>query len=180
MKLAYSEDYSYSALAEPRTNIYGLVEFLSRTPNYTNEMYKLYKYAKVMAVEIQFTVVNQSLGPLLMAVAPFAHEDLSTTIDPQFVQERQRSVSRVVGSSNGVDKAVIRKTYYTFDEIGQPLYDQKFWIDKNQSNSTTPVDGNTPAIAISLSSLLTGNTWSATSNVRYTYHIEWFSPKIGT
>jgi hypothetical protein len=131
-----------------------------------------------MAVTARFTVVNATATPLLMAIAPFASEDITATTDPQFVQERQRSVSKVVSGSGGIDQGVLTKTYFAFDEIGQPVYDEKYWIDSTQAASTTPVDTKTPIVALSLSSLITGVSWSATANVKYIYHIEWFSPKI--
>lgn len=173
--LRTSFSYSRSAALLPATTRYGIFEFLSDTPQFLPQMYAIYKYAKLAAVDVHFEVVNTGAEPLLCALGSLPHIDSSLAMPPQQVAERPHSISKVVGGANGMNRAILSKRFIAAQELGQPVFDRQYWIDAAQSLSSTPVDANAPVAAASVGNVLLGGT-SVTfqANVRVTYHVQFF------
>lgn len=177
MNFALRNAYTKTAASSlfPVAVRFGLFEFLGDTPQYLPQLYTMYKFAKLIAVHIRMEVINTGTAPLLIAMATMPYSDTSTTMDPRQIQERPRSVSTTVGASTGTSKGVISRTYYAFDEMGQPVYDRTFWITQLQSLSTSPVDADEPTILAGVGNVdpaATSVTFVA--NYQVTYHIQFF------
>jgi len=138
------------------------------------ELYEIYRYARITAVHIQMEVTNTGSVPLAIATATLPFASISLTGSPLALMERPRSVFKSCAGSGGVSKAVIRKLFHSFDELGNPTYDHKYWVDVTQAASATPQDTNEPAIACAVGALDETSTWAAIVTYRITYHIQWF------
>lgn len=157
---------------------FGIVEFLSYRPLYCLELYQIYKYARITAVDIELRVVNQSTNtPLIAALGMCPNSDAAGLV-PDRAWETPGTVRKLMSVQGGIDKCVLRKTFVGQDAYGQPYLDQKFWIDASQSASTTPVDANEPVGFYMLSSNTGTGPGACTVEFKLTYHIQFFDLRI--
>lgn len=157
---------------------FGIVEFLAFRPLYCLELYQIYKYARITAVEIELRVCNKSgSDPLMMALGMCPNSDFSG-LTPDRAWETPGTKRRLLSTKGGMDKGVLKKTFVGQNAYGQPYLDQKFWVDVTQSASTTPIDANEPIAYYMLSSGSGGAVPSCLIEYKTTYHIQFFDLKI--
>ena len=159
---------------QPSSFAFGLFEPLGNKPQFMNEMFAIYRYAKILAVSIRMEVVNVSGTPLLHALAPIPWGAATTTFDPQLLAERPRSVSKLVSASSGIGKSTISRKYFSFDELGVPVYDKQHYFDSAQASASTPQDQEAPAILGSIGAADQTSTWAALTTYTIVYHLQFF------
>lgn len=150
----------------------GLLEFFGSIPGYTDRLYDLYKWCKVLSVEVKFAIINTtSSNPVqfVVGVMPFSSTG-SMTIDR--AAEISGSTVRLVSSQGGIDKTEIIKTYNTQTVVGS-LVAEKYWVNKAQASSTSPIEPDEPIIFLMAQPLISVN-WSSQVVVDMTYHVEFF------
>jgi hypothetical protein len=153
---------------------FGLVEFLAYRPLYCLELYQIYKYARITAVDFELRVNNTSTTIPLMAAIGFVSNADAAAMTPDRFWERPTTTRKNMSVQGGMDKVVLRKTFVPQDCYGQPYLDQKFWVDVSQSASTTPIDANEPVILYVLSGLDGGNMGSCYVDWKIRYHVQFF------
>lgn len=157
---------------------FGIVEFLAYRPLYCLELYQIYKYARITAIEVELRVCNQSLtGPIVAALGMCANSD-HASLTPDRAWETPGTVRRFLSVQGGMDRGSLRKTFVGQDAYGQPYLDQKYWIDVSQSASTTPVDTNEPVAYFILSDSTGVSRLQCTVEWKITYHIQFFNLRI--
>lgn len=154
----------------------GLVEFLGYRPLYALEYYAIYKYARVISVDVEINAVNIGTNPVEVAVCNAAYNDVSgLTMDR--LKEKPNSVFKLMSPSGGMDRATFRKRFVASELLGV-IPGSKYWVDVTQSASATPIDVREPVLVLALDNYQSsGTAFSAQVNWKMTYHIEWFDPK---
>lgn len=153
----------------------GLFDFLTHIPEYALECYQLWRYCRISAMDVAFTVVgesdeaNQNFSfEAAMAKIPFDQVGLT----PSELQLVRGSKYTLVPTS-GYNKTVLRGHFGSFDELGNPVYDRTYWQTLADANVATPVDTSRPVIAFAARSI-NGNRCLATVHIAVTYHMQFF------
>jgi len=160
------------------TRKFGIVEFLSYRPLYCLELYQIYKYARITAVQIELRVVNQSTSSPLMVALGFCPNADHSALTSDRAWETPGTVRRLMSVQGGMDRGVLKKTFVGQNCFGQPYLDQKYWIDVTQSASTSPVDVLEPVAYYIASSATGGAVPPCTIEWKTTYHIQFFDLRI--
>jgi hypothetical protein len=170
--LPFTESDSSGGTPAARVRTYGLFEVLGNRPLYMAELFSIYRYCRITAVHVQMEVVNtSSTVPLRMVAATVPWND-STTIDT--LSQRPGAIVKIVGLSTGSSKAVIRKTWHTQVEQGNPVYDKTYWFDSTQSASTTPQDTQEMSIRCAIQAVDGASSFNVESVFRVIYHVQFF------
>lgn len=151
---------------------FGLLEFLSSIPGYTARLYDLYKWCKVLSVEVRFNIANTTSANPVQFVAGIMpnNSTLGMTIDR--AAEIAGSTVRLVSALGGIDKTEIIKTYNTQAVVGT-LVAEKYWINLAQASSSTPIETEEPIIFLMAQPLISVN-WTSQVVADLTYHVEFF------
>jgi hypothetical protein len=169
--LRYTDTLSYT-LAASTNFAYGMLEFLSFRPLYTDQLYSLYRYCKVTAVDVQIEVNNTGSTAMQYAMG-YVPQLAASTMSYARLTERAGTVHKNVSAKGGMDRAIISKTFGVEKCLGEPVL-SKYWVSNSQSLSTSPIDVNEPVISVALQNL-EGSVFSAAVALRITYHCQFFS-----
>jgi hypothetical protein len=150
---------------------FGLLEFLSSVPGYTNTLYDLYKWCKILSVHVNYNIVNTSTNPVQVVFGVIPNNGtLGMTIDR--AAEIPKSTVKLLSSQGGLDKVVVTKIYNTQAMVGSAVA-EKYWVNKAQSVSSTPLEAEEPVMFVMAQPLISVN-WSTQLIVDITYHCEFF------
>ena len=153
----------------------GLFDYLSHIPEYAVECYRLYRYSRICGVDIALSVVGESDE----ANQNFAYSAAFARIPYDQVGLTPEEIKLIRGSkyalvpTAGMNKCVLRGSYGSFDELGNPVYDRTYWQSMADANVTTPADTSRPVVGISVRSV-NGNRGIVSINVSATYHLQFF------
>lgn len=172
--LSYKYVDNRAGATTPSSFAFGLFEFLNQRLMFSTELFNLYRYCRITAVHIRAELVNTGSEPVILAVGTLPWAAATSSFDPYLIAERPRATSRLAGLSTGMSRVSISKTYGSFDELGNPVYDKTHYFDSAQSILTTPQDQEAPAIVVSVDSADPTKTWSALATYHITYHTQWF------
>jgi len=158
----------------PSTNKFGLIDFYNQLPAYAASFYQIYKYARINAVTVEAEVVCTGTEPIIIAadVLPYSQAN-SSFVDPHFIASRPRAISKITGSSTGMSRVTLRKTWKTAEALGQLNYSDSAWQSYSEALSVLP-DPDHPFICISIDSVLGSATWAADTVYHVTYHMQFF------
>lgn len=149
---------------------YGLVEFLNIRPLFAAQLFTIYRYCKITAVDIDFTIVNAGAVPLQVAVG-YVPQTLAGAMTQERLTEKAGSIRRLISATGGMDRVTIRRTFNVEEVLGEPVL-SKYWFDATQSVSATPIDTNEPVISI-CGAPYAGNITASLSTV-VTFHCQFF------
>lgn len=156
--------------------VLGIVEFLGYRPLYALEMYAIYKYCRVMRVDVIAQCLNLGTYPIRFGVGHIAYNDASGLTFDRFI-EKPATAHKLISAKGGIDKAVITKTFNSTSMLGSVL-DSKYWVDVTQSASATPIDAKEPVLVIGMDGAEgSADTWTGSVNFTLTYHLQWFDLK---
>jgi len=154
----------------------GLFEFLAATPAYLTQLYSIYKYAKLSAVEIQVDVVNLGSFPITAAIATMPYSDYVGTTGPLDLIERPRSTYTTIGGNSGLNKGRLDRKFNSVKELGQLTFDKEHWITASQAASTAPQDVDAPIAVCSVGASNGGSdSCSFILTYKIKYHCTFFS-----
>jgi hypothetical protein len=175
VKLRYNEEIRVTSSVSPFFDKFGLFAFLSQRPLYATSLYEIYKYAMITAVTVRVEVLNLGTTPVVtaMAAVPFDEATTSNISSADLLARYPRSVSKTCNGINGMSKAVLSKTFFSYEELGQPVFDRSHWQTATDAVSATPLNTSDPVVFVMTNETNAG-TWSG--HIRYTvdYHIKWF------
>jgi hypothetical protein len=150
---------------------FGLVEFLSSVPAYANQLYALYKWCKIHAVQVRATLVNTTSSPIQFVLGVIPHnEQLGLTLDE--LAEVPGSTLRVLSAQGGLDRVVITNQYDVQKTVGN-LIAEKYWVSQTQAASAVPLEQTEPIIMIGAQPMISVN-WSSQVVLDFVYHVEFF------
>lgn len=159
----------------PSAYVFGLFEYLNQLPMFSTELFNMYRLCRVTAVSIKAEVINlSSTVPLILSVGTVPWSSSTSTFDPYLIAERPRSVSKTVATSTGMSRSIINKTYYSFDELGNPVYDKLHYFDSAQALVSTPQDTEAPCVIVSVGAADSTSTWAGLATYTITYHVQYF------
>jgi len=127
-----------------------------------------------MGVKVEAETINTSAIPLLCSMASMPASDVSAFLTTQQVAERPRALTRTIGTTSGMNKTRMVKTWYSLRELGQLTYDRSHWLTVAQLTSLSPVNPDSPVVCFSLAPILSAATWTALVNLRVTYSVQFF------
>lgn len=155
----------------PSLATFGLLEFLSSIPGYTNRLYDMYKWCKILSVEVTYNIANTSSNPVQVVCAVIPNNStVGLSIDR--AAEIAGSTVKLLSPQGGLDKAVITKTYNTQTIVGSRVA-EKYWVNLAQASSSTPLETEEPVMFLMAQPLISVN-WSTQLVVDITYHCEFF------
>jgi hypothetical protein len=150
---------------------FGLLEFLSSVPGYTNKLYDMYKWCKILSVEARYNIANTSTNPVQFVAAVIPNNStLGLTIDR--AAEVAGSTVRLLSAQGGLDKVEIVKQYNTQTMVGSKTA-EKYWVNAAQAASSTPIETEEPIMFLMAQPLISVN-WTTQVVVDITYHVEFF------
>jgi hypothetical protein len=152
--------------------IRGLSEFLAKPPMYYNYLYGIYKYARVLAVELEVTLSNNTNDACRFAIGRLPYSDTSGITYSQF-SEMPDVYSSLLPAKGGMDSKRFTKFFVARDANGGALTDHSYWVNSAQAISATPLHNDDFVILL----MSDGTTVNAGFNavVKVHYHIEWFT-----
>jgi hypothetical protein len=155
----------------PSLATFGLLEFLSSVPGYTNDLYDIYKWCKILSTEVTYNIVSTTSNPVQVVCAVLPNNTtLGMTIDR--AAEIPGSVVKMLSPQGGLDKVEITRKYNTQTMVGSRVA-EKYWINKVQAASSTPLEAEEPVMFLMAQPLISVN-WSTQLIVDITYHCEFF------
>lgn len=155
---------------------FGLFEFLGATPAYMSQLYTMYKYAKLSALEVTCDIVNLGSFPITLAIATLPYADYTGTTSPLDLIERPRAVYTTIGGNSGVNKGRLYHKFDSVKELGQLTFDKEHWVTATQAAATAPVDVDAPLVVCSVGASNGGSdTCAFLLTYRVKYHATFFS-----
>lgn len=157
------------------TQGFGLFDFLGRIPEYALEAYTLFRYCRIVGLDVEVQVAgesdeaNQNFA-YEVALARIPYDQIGLT--PQALRLVRGSHYKLVPTS-GANRCVLRGHYGSIDELGNPVLDRQFWQSITEAQSTTPSDTDRPVIALAVGSV-NGNRGIVSLNISLTYHMQFF------
>jgi len=151
--------------------IRGISEFLAKPPMFYNYMYGIYKYSRVLSIELEATVVATGTDSVRVALGRVPYSDTSGITFAQLA-EMPETKSLVLSTKGGMDRVTLRKHFVARNAIGANLTDHSYWVDSAQAISASPLH-STDYVALLLFDPL-GSSSACYVNYVVRYHIEWF------
>jgi hypothetical protein len=131
----------------------------------------MYKWCKILSTEVTYNIANTSTNPIQFVAAVLPNNTtVGMTIDR--AAEIAGSTVKLLSPQGGLDKCIIKKQYNTQHMVGS-LVAEKYWINKAQSASSTPLEAEEPVMFLMAQPLISVN-WSTQVIVDITYHVEFF------
>lgn len=153
----------------------GLFDYLSYLPEYARECYELFRYSRIVGVDVTLTVVGESdeanqnfAYQAAMARIPFDQVGLT----PEELKLVRGSKYALVPTA-GMNKCILKGHFGSFDELGNPVYDRTYWQTLAEALTTAPADTNRPVVGIAVRTV-NGNRGIVSINVSATYHVQYF------
>lgn len=153
----------------------GLFDYLSYIPEYALECYQLYRFSRITGVDVTLTVVGESDE----ANQNFAYEAAMAKIPFNQIGLTPSALKLVRGSryslnpTAGMNKTVLKESFGSFDELGNPVLDRQFWQNFTEATAVTPADPDRPVVGIAVR-VVNGNRGIVSVNVSATYHMQFF------
>jgi len=176
VSLTNTDYFQASAATAELFQILGMTEFLGYRPLYALELYSIYKYARIMRVDVEAQGVNIGANPIRIAIGYAAYNDVSGLTFDRFIEKAGTKVI-TISPQGGMDRGTLRGTFNTSQHVGA-ISDSKYWVDVTQSASSTPIDAKEPVIVMAIDNYQSsGTAFSAQINFKLTYHVNWFDLK---
>jgi len=153
----------------------GLFDYLGYIPEYALECYQLYRYSRITGVDVTLTVVGESDE----ANQNFAYEAAMAKIPYNQIGLSPSALKLVRGSryslnpTAGMNKTILKESFGSFDELGNPVLDRQFWQNITEATAVTPPDLDRPVVGIAVR-VVNGNRGIVSVNVSATYHMQFF------
>jgi len=157
----------------------GLFDFFGNLPTYVADMYRLYRYCRICAVDVTLKAVGETTSnnnfafEAAMARVPY---DEAASITPQGLRVA-RGGKYALAAQTGCNRLVISNKYGAFDELGNPVYDRLYWQNVTEASVLTPTDTARPVVAVALRSVL-GNSVNVSVNLTVNYHLQFFDLEL--
>jgi hypothetical protein len=168
-------DETTQILAAPGNLTYGILEFFALRPLYSAQLYQLYRYCKITAVDVNVQLVNTGASTVEVAIGYVPQLEASTATYVRLA-EKTGSLRKIISAKGGLDRVTFTRRYGVEALLGEPVL-SKYWMTNSQSLSITPLDVNEPVLSIAYRNV-DGSTSNMSTTVRITYHCQFFSLEL--
>jgi hypothetical protein len=142
-------------------------------PGYLPQLYQIYRYARVTAVQVKTEIQNQGTVPLVVAIAPISYADLGTITWGE-AADIPRSIVRTVGPAAGNSSMIVRSSYNPYMVLGQRINSLNYAMTFSQSTASSPLEPEEPLLAIAIQASDGVSAWGAITQFDVVYHLEFF------
>jgi hypothetical protein len=149
----------------------GLSEFLAKPPMFYNYLFGIYKYCRVIAVDVEVHWTSTGSDPSRVAIGRVPYSDTSGITYSQ-LSEMPESSTAILSAKGGMDRLVQRAHFRAKAANGAPLTDHSYWVNSAQAISTTPLHNDDYVVLIMSDGVGVASASSAVVKVHY--HVEWF------
>jgi len=149
----------------------GLSEFLAKPPMYYNYLFGIYKYCRVLAVELEVHWVSTGSDASRVCIGRVPYSDTSGITYAQFC-EMPESQTAVLPAKGGIDKLTQTKLVRPRNALGMQLDDHSYWVNSAQAISATPLHNDDYVLLIMSDGI--GVTSASQAIIKLHYHVEWF------
>lgn len=179
-QLQFSSRWTQTALVDLSSGNYtrrvGLFDFLNQVPEYGSEMFALYRYCRIVGVDVHLQVAGEDSDNITntayeAAIARIPY-DQSLSPTPQQLRLVRGSQYRLA-SIAGMNRISLRHHYGSFDELGNPVYSRDYWQNETEAANIVPPDPSRGVIAVSVGSTVS-QAAVVSINLTVTYHMQWF------
>ena len=175
-RLKYSLNTAVNTTAgNDSRNYFGLYEYLNRVPLYSDQMFLLYRRARVTGVKITYEFINISstqVSDIICCVVPYSDRNSITT---EAARQRPRSIWKTAGLGPGMSRVVISKRfnsqYYMGESVGP---DSQRWMTPSTAGNTAPLDVNDPVILMIAAPSSIASGVVAQVNMHVEYDVRYF------
>ena len=107
----------------------GLFDFLGNIPEYALEMFSLYRYCRIVGVDVHLLAVGQHQdgydNAFEAAMAKVPYDQSLSPVPPELRLVRGSVYG--LASSLGANRINLKRHYGAIDELGNPVYSREFW-----------------------------------------------------
>lgn len=179
-QLQFSSRWTQTALVDLTSGNYtrrvGLFDFLNQVPEYGSEMFALYRYCRIVGVDIHLQVAGEDSDNITNTAyeAAIARIPYDQSLSPTPQQLRLvRGSQYKLASIAGMNRINLRHHYGSFDELGNPVYSRDYWQNETEAANIVPPDPSRGVIAVSVGSTVS-QAAVVSINLTVTYHMQWF------
>lgn len=179
-QLQFSSRWTQTALVDLSSGNYtrrvGLFDFLNQVPEYGSEMFALYRYCRIVGVDIHLQVAGEDSDNITNTAyeAAIARIPYDQSLSPTPQQLRLvRGSQYKLASIAGMNRISLRHHYGSFDELGNPVYSRDYWQNETEAANIVPPDPSRGVIAVSVGSTVS-QAAVVSINLTVTYHMQWF------
>jgi hypothetical protein len=143
-------------------------------PGYMPQLYQIYRYARITAVDVKIEMQNQGSVPLVVAIAPISYPDLSVITWGELA-DVPRAIVRTVGTNTGSSALSVKSSYNPYMVLGQRINSLNYAMTISQSLASSPLDPEEPILAIAVQASDGVSAWAAVTQFDVVYHFEFFT-----
>jgi len=144
VQLKYCLNTSVVAATTLQSQYFGFFEFLNRKPQFSDQMFTLYRLARVVQVKVQMQVVNTGTAPIDIVMCPMSYSD-STASSIIEARDNPRSVYKLVAGVAGTSKSTITRVFDATDLYGNDVTSESSrYMTLSSSSNTAPANTNDP------------------------------------
>jgi len=169
-KLRWSGTYTLTASTFGSQN-YGLSDFGTRIPKYSDQFFAIYKYSYIEAVQFTFEVVCLDVRPARLVLAESNTVDVTPT---SFLELSETPRAKTVVVSQGGNHQVVKlnRTSRAMAVVGHRLEDdENFWLTQ-AAGPTAPV---LPLMVFGYEPIIAGSVANLQLLVTATYSLKYFT-----
>lgn len=156
------------------TRVLGLTEFLNRMPAYAAQLYTIYKYARVTAVDINLELVSTGSVPMQLVIGHVPYEDVAA-LTVQKLIAKPDTTRKLVAPSGGMNLCKIRKSWNVEQILGSSALIKEHWINAAQAVNNVPVYNEEPVMVIGTDNVSAGAVaYGFDYSYQIVYHLQFF------
>lgn len=158
--------------------ICGLFYFLGQVPLYAQQLYQLYRYARIYRVDVEAEVNAVPGGSAYgfdFSIGSLPWDEMSTTpISPDAVAVTTGAV-HAKGGLYGGKALTLRKSFDSSHALGNPIYSPSVWQTYAQAVTAPATADSSPIAVIALAATPSVGTINLSATLTYRYHVEFFN-----
>jgi len=148
VKLRYQLNSSVVSSTVETDQFFGLFEYLNRKPLYSDQLFALYRRARVVKTRVHLQLVNVGTNPVDVTVGPIAYIDLASITGPQ-LKSMPFSTYKIAGLGSGMSKVTIDRAFESQYALGNEMAsDHTKWMTLSSSSNTSPTDTTDPIVCV--------------------------------
>lgn len=157
--------------------ICGLFYFLGQVPLYAQQLYQLYRFARIYRVDVEAQVNAVPGGTAYgfdFAIGSLPWDDITTTISPDSVAVTTGAIHAKGGLYGGAP-LTLRKSFDSINAFGNPVYSAAVWQTYAQAITAPAAADSSPVVVIALAATPSVGTINLSATLTYRYHVEFFN-----
>lgn len=166
---------SGTSVAGPVYSLYGIVEFLGNSGNFSDNLYGLYKYAVLHNAKITLRCVNMGTEPIILACAILPASWIASTPTLSELLDRPGCVRKTVGPASGASNATVSLATTAKAVLGKDYLLSRYAQNIAQASSSTPTDPDEPVFTVAVSAFNASTAISYRLEIELEYGCEFYA-----